>query len=106
MTNDEGSSNDRMSKWPPQSSTCDSDFVIPSSLDIRHSSLSQSLIATSSQLAELLPIIERNARVAVDTEADSLHCYREILRDRAGQGFAKSKLGLAPPLAENGSVCA
>src|SRR6266550_4115908 len=79
MTNDEGSSNDRMSKWPPQSSTCDSDFVIPSSLDIRHSSLSQSLIATSSQLAELLPLIERNARVAVDTEADSLHCYREKL---------------------------
>ena len=81
MTNDEGSSNDRMSKWPPQSSTCDSDFVIPSSLDIRHSSLSQSLIATSSQLAELLPLIERNARVAVDTEADSLHCYREKLCD-------------------------
>ena len=79
MTNDEGSSNDRMSKWPPQSSTCDSDFVIPSSLDIRHSSLSQSLIATSSQLADLLPLIERNARVAVDTEADSLHCYREKL---------------------------
>src|SRR5213596_3469406 len=79
MTNDEGSSNDRMSKWPPQSSTCDSDFVIPSSLDIRHSSLSQSLIATSSQLTGLLPLIERNARVAVDTEADSLHCYREKL---------------------------
>ena len=41
--------------------------------------LSENLIATSSQLAELLPLIERNARVAVDTEADSLHCYREKL---------------------------
>src|SRR6478672_10192427 len=41
--------------------------------------LSESLIATSSQLAELLPFIGRNARVAVDTEADSLHCYREKL---------------------------
>ena len=41
--------------------------------------LLESLIATSSQLAELLPLIECNARVAVDTEADSLHCYREKL---------------------------
>src|SRR5437773_9443039 len=79
MTNDEGSSNDRMSKWPLQSSTRDSDFVIPSSLGIRHSSLSQSLIANAAQLAELLPLIEGNARVAVDTEADRLHCYREKL---------------------------
>src|SRR6059058_4749677 len=79
MTNDEGSSNDRVSKWPPQSSTCDSDFVIPSSLDIRHSSLAGGLISNAAGLIELLPLIERNARVAVDTEADSLHCYREKL---------------------------
>src|SRR5438094_9662383 len=78
MTNDEGSSNDRMSKWS-LSSTRDSDFVIPSSSDIRHSSLSQSLIGSPAELADLLPLAERNARVAVDTEADSLHCYREKL---------------------------
>src|SRR6184192_4812235 len=79
MTNDEGSSNDRMSKWSLQSSTRDSDFVIPSSSDIRHSSLSQSLIGSPAELADLLPLAERNARVAVNTEADSLHCYREKL---------------------------
>src|SRR5207249_11464858 len=79
MTNDEGSSNDRMSKWSLQSSTRDSDFVIPSSSDIRHSSLTQSLIGSPAELADLLPLAERNARVAVDTEADSLHCYREKL---------------------------
>ena len=83
--NDEGSSDDRMSNAALQASMRDSDFVIPSSSNaspaqtIRHSSLSDGLIATSSQLAELVPLIERNARVAVDTEADSLHCYREKL---------------------------
>src|SRR5437762_12452867 len=77
MTNDEGSSNDRMSKWSLQSSTRDSDFVIPSSSDIRHSSLSQSLIGCPPELADLLPLAECNARVGVDTEASSFHCYRE-----------------------------
>ena len=37
------------------------------------------MIASSSQLAELLPQIENVDRVAIDTEADSLHCYREKL---------------------------
>jgi ribonuclease D len=37
------------------------------------------VIASASQLAELLPQIESVDRVAVDTEADSLHCYREKL---------------------------
>jgi ribonuclease D len=37
------------------------------------------VIASVSQLAELLPQIENVDRVAVDTEADSLHCYREKL---------------------------
>src|SRR6266568_2341982 len=37
------------------------------------------VIASVSQLAELLPQIESIDRVAVDTEADSLHCYREKL---------------------------
>jgi ribonuclease D len=85
MTNDEGSSNDRMTKRASQNSTRDPDFVIPSSFNaspartIRASSLAGDLISSADQLAELLPLIEPNPRVAVDTEADSLHCYREKL---------------------------
>src|SRR5437868_6938391 len=85
MTNDEGNTNARMMKGRAHTSRADSDFVIDSSSNagaaktIRHSSLSEGLIANAAQLAELLPLIERNARVAVDTEADSLHCYREKL---------------------------
>ena len=37
------------------------------------------MIANSSQLNELLPRLGWAARVALDTEADSLHCYREKL---------------------------
>ena len=37
------------------------------------------MIATSSQLRELLPQLKSVNRVALDTEADSLHCYREKL---------------------------
>jgi ribonuclease D len=37
------------------------------------------VITTDSQLAELLPHLEPVDRVAVDTEADSLHCYFEKL---------------------------
>ena len=37
------------------------------------------MIATTSQLEELLPEIAKFDRVAIDTEADSLHCYREKL---------------------------
>jgi ribonuclease D len=37
------------------------------------------VIATTSQLEELLPEIAKFDRVAIDTEADSLHCYREKL---------------------------
>src|SRR5204863_8261127 len=37
------------------------------------------MIQTDAQLAELLPKLEAVDRVAVDTEADSLHCYFEKL---------------------------
>lgn len=37
------------------------------------------MISSASQLRELLPQLESVDRVAVDTEADSLHCYREKL---------------------------
>ena len=39
----------------------------------------RNLIATGAQLRELLPQIDLFDRMAVDTEADSLHCYREKL---------------------------
>jgi ribonuclease D len=47
--------------------------------DEAHSSLQSSLIATDAQLAELLKKIRIVDRVALDTEADSLHSYREKL---------------------------
>jgi ribonuclease D len=68
-----------MSKAALQGSTRDSDFVIPSSFVIRASSFAGGLISSAEELTKLLPLIEQNARVAVDTEADSLHCYREKL---------------------------
>ena len=37
------------------------------------------MINTASQLSELLPQLQAIDRVAVDTEADSLHCYFEKL---------------------------
>lgn len=37
------------------------------------------MITSASQLAEFLPQIDSVDRVAIDTEADSLHCYREKL---------------------------
>ena len=38
------------------------------------------MISNPAELAELLPLISiRTSRVAIDTEADSLHCYREKL---------------------------
>jgi len=79
MTNDERSPNARMTKERAKRSHRHLDFVIPSSLDIRHSSLPGSLITSAAQLHELLPEIESVDRMAVDTEADSLHCYREKL---------------------------
>ena len=37
------------------------------------------MIANVAQLRELLPQLESVGRVALDTEADSLHCYKEKL---------------------------
>src|SRR5438093_11244276 len=79
MTKDEGSTNDQMTRRVAPSRVRHSDFVIPSSLAIRHSSFSTALIATGARLAELLTKIEPANRVAIDTEADSLHSYREKL---------------------------
>ena len=68
MTNDEGSTNAGMTKQHSECELRHSDFVIPSSF-----------VATGPALAALLEQIEPASRVAVDTEADSLHSYREKL---------------------------
>ena len=53
MTNDEGSPNDRMTK-EQASNLRHSDFVIPSSLDIRHSSFLQTLLIAATNVGSLL----------------------------------------------------
>ena len=89
MTNDEGSPNApafaelrrgrQMTKQLLKRTHHHSDLVIPSSLDISHSSLRSGFIATDATLAELVREIATADRVALDTEADSLHSYREKL---------------------------
>ena len=77
--NDEGSSNDQMTKQFLKRAHHHSDFVIPSGFGIRHSALPSRLIATDTDLSELLKRIEAADRVGIDIEADSLHSYREKL---------------------------
>jgi ribonuclease D len=79
MPNAERSPNEQMTKHPTESAHRHSDSVIPSRVVIGHSSSSSGLIAAGAQLTELLRKIEAVDRVAIDTEADSLHCYREKL---------------------------
>src|SRR5438093_3103198 len=79
MTNDEGSSNDQMTKQFLKRAHHHSDFVIPSGFGIRDSALPSRLIATDADLSELLKRIEAADRVGIDIEADSLHSYRDRL---------------------------
>jgi len=79
MASAERSRNAKMTKQLLRRAYHHSDFVIPSTFDIRHPSLAGRLIATRGQLAELIPQIEAADRIALDTEADSLHSYREKL---------------------------
>src|SRR5207237_603718 len=79
MRNDERSPNAQMTNKRSETSPPHSDFIIPSSLKISHSSFSRGPIATAAKMAELIGQIEDLDRVAIDTEADSLHCYREKL---------------------------
>ena len=72
MTNAEGRSNDRMTKQALHKSSHHSEFAI-------HSSLEKGVISTPEQVGELISNIGPHNRVAIDTEADSLHCYREKL---------------------------
>ena len=56
-----------------------SDFVIPSGFGVRDSALPSAPIASQGELAALIEQISAADRVAIDTEADSLHSYREKL---------------------------
>jgi len=62
----------QMTKRATQRAADNSDSVI-------HSSLDEGLISTPEQVGELISHIDPHDRVAIDTEADSLHCYREKL---------------------------
>ena len=79
ITNDERSTNAGMTKERSDTSSRNSDFLIHSTVDIRHSSFPKNLIATVAGVSELAAQVEPADRVAIDTEADSLHCYREKL---------------------------
>jgi len=54
MTNDERSPNNRMTREQPEASIRASSFVIPSSLDIRHSSFLHTLLTASTNIGSLL----------------------------------------------------
>ena len=54
MTNDERNPNERMTKEQPDASVRASGFVIPSSLDIRHSSFLQTLLTAATNIGSLL----------------------------------------------------
>jgi len=79
MTSDDRSPNALVSKQLSKRAHHHSDFVIPSGFGIRHSALPSRLIATDTDLSELLKRIEAADRVGIDIEADSLHSYREKL---------------------------
>jgi len=92
MTNAEIKSNDRMTKQGLHKLSNHSEFV-------NHSPLDDGLISTSEQVGELISHIDPHGRVAIDTEADSLHCYREklcLLQVSLPEGDF-----LVDPLAEN-----
>ena len=54
MTNDERNPNEQMPKEGAEASICASDFVIPSSLDLRHSSFLGTLLTASTNIGSLL----------------------------------------------------
>jgi ribonuclease D len=76
MTNDERSTNDQITEQPLGRAHHRSDFVGPSGFVIHHSPL---VIAFDAELGALVREISAADRVAIDIEADSLHCYREKL---------------------------
>src|SRR5689334_5439957 len=79
MTDDKGSTHAKMMQRHRSSAGAHSDFVIASSTDIRHSISQAEVIASSADLGGLIEEVEAADRIALDTEADSLHSYREKL---------------------------
>ncbi|MEP7015171.1 MAG: HRDC domain-containing protein [Verrucomicrobiota bacterium] len=77
MTNDDWSPG--MTKQRPERSHHSRDSEVRASSGIRHSPSAGGIIANNAQLAELVKKIAPHQRIAIDTEADSLHCYREKL---------------------------
>ena len=79
MTNDERSSNARITKEEVETPSSSFRFCHWRLRQLDASSFviaMRSLITSAAQLHELVSQIESVDRVAVDTEADSLHCYR------------------------------
>src|SRR5207248_9036686 len=72
MTNDETNRNAQMTEGA-------SADVVKSEFDIGAASLARELVSTADQVNELLHRMSSHHRIALDTEADSLHCYREKL---------------------------
>jgi ribonuclease D len=79
MANDERRPNAQMTKQLLKRAHHHGDVVIPSGFVIGHSSLRSGPIASDGELAALIEQISAADRVALDTEADSLHSYREKL---------------------------
>src|SRR4051812_9783550 len=79
MTKPETNPNAEMIETRKRHRVHDSHSGIPSAFDIPASSVPISVIATEAQLHELLDRLQPYGRIAIDTEADSLHCYREKL---------------------------
>jgi ribonuclease D len=68
-----------MTKQRPARAVRHSDLGIRSPSDVRDSSLPIRVLDTDAQLGDLVEKLAPHSRIAVDTEADSLHCYREKL---------------------------
>jgi ribonuclease D len=79
MTNDEGNGRTRVSESDKLRGQRNSGSGIPSTFGIRNSSFAPDVIATKEALAKPLGALQCHDRIAIDTEADSLHCYREKL---------------------------
>lgn len=79
MTNEGTNSNYRMTEAGKRHYSAADGFDGPSSFDTRASSSAAPVVATPTDLTDLLGKLRSHDRIAIDTEADSLHCYREKL---------------------------
>jgi len=79
MTKDEGKARRGIITPGKQHRASHSHSDIPSGSDFQDPSLSPGVTATQQELTNLVSTVEQHERIAIDTEADSLHCYREKL---------------------------